>query len=81
MEILDLIFFMRWEILDPSQAKFEIRKLRQTGSNQRMSDSYWLLLGWLIFLCNKAPGAAFRFLLSSEGAASSEVGGMHYHVL
>ena len=46
-----------------------------------MSDSYWPLSGRWIFLCNKAPGAAFRFLLSSEGASSSEVGGMHYHVL
>ena len=32
-EVLDLVLLMGWEILDPSQVKFEIRKLRQTGSN------------------------------------------------
>jgi len=32
-KILDLILLMGWEILDPSQAKFKIRKLRQIGSN------------------------------------------------
>ena len=80
-QFLDLILFMRWEMLDPRQARFEIRKLRQIGSNQRMLDSYWPLSGCWIFLCNKALGATFRFLLSSEGASSFEVGGMQYHVL
>ena len=46
-----------------------------------MSDSYWPQSRRGIFLCNKDPGAAFHFLLSSEGAASSKDGGMQYHVL
>ena len=39
-----------------------------------MSDSYWPQSRRGIFLCNKDLGTAFRFLLSSEGAASSEDG-------
>ena len=34
-KVLDLIFFMRRKMLDPSQARFWIRKLRQTGYNQQ----------------------------------------------
>ena len=62
------------------QARFTIKKLRQTGWNQRISDSYWPASRQGIFLCNKALGVSFRFLLSSE-AASTEVGGIQYHVL
>ena len=35
VEVLDLIFLMRWKMLDPSQARFWIRKLRQMGYNQQ----------------------------------------------
>ena len=34
-KVLDLIFFMRRKMLDPSQARFWIRKLRQMGYNQQ----------------------------------------------
>ena len=42
-EVLNLIFFMCREILDPSQARFWIRKLRQ---NRIKSIEYYILTGW-----------------------------------
>ena len=49
-------------------------------ASKRISDSYWPASRRGIFLCNKDPKVAFRFLLSSE-AALAEVGGIQYHVL
>ena len=46
----------------------------------KVSDSYWPASRRGIFLCNKAPGVAFCFLLSSE-TSSTEVGGIQYHDL
>ena len=80
-DVLNLILLMCWKMLDPSQARLKIGKLRLIESNLRRLDSYCPLSRWGIFLCNKDPGAAFRLLLPSKGAASIEDGGMQYHVL
>ena len=68
------------KMLDPSQARFWIRKLRQTWYNQQILYTYSPASRWGTFLCNIDPGATFRFLMLSE-SAFAEVGGIQYQNL